>query len=110
MHFKLKKKIEQYFTVASDEVSLMYDDGIKAVEMKRNELKHFTEKVTKEIENLSLEKKLGAVIGVAFDVNSKNILNILPSIFAVLLVKVFNRKISNFVAIYSKELVKCGLE
>ena len=52
----------------------------------------------------------GAVIGVAFDVNSKNILNIFPSIFAVLLVKVFNKKINNFVAIYSKELAKRGLE
>ena len=110
MHFKVRKKIEQYFTVASDEVSLIYDDGIRGVEIKRNELKHLTEKVTKEIENLNSEKELGAVIGVAFDVNSKNILNIFPSIFAVLLVKVFNKKINNFVAIYSKELAKRGLE
>ena len=88
MHFKIKKKIEQYLNVESDEVSLIYDDGFNAIEVKRNETRRYTEAVAKEIENSISEKKLGAVIGVAFDVNSKNILNFLPSIFAVLLNKV----------------------
>ena len=90
MASRLKTLIETSFARSSDDkVASIFDDGTsKSIILTFNELKVCCEKLSNILNKKSVDQNLSnddSIIGIAFDVNSKNVLNYLPSIYSSIL-------------------------
>ena len=80
MSSKFETLIRDFLTESSERVCLIYDDAETEIKVTLNDLKLC-------VENL-LNVELTSVVGIAFDVGSKDVLSVVPSILSVLLKKV----------------------
>ena len=80
MSSKFETLIRDFLTESSERVCLIYDDAETEIKVTLNDLKLC-------VENL-LNVELTSVVGIAFDVGSKDVLSVVPSILSGLLKKV----------------------
>ena len=81
MSSKFETLIRDFLTESSERVCLIYDDAETEIKVTLNDLKLC-------VENLLNVELTSSVVGIAFDVGSKDVLSVVPSILSVLLKKV----------------------
>ena len=82
MSSKFETLIRDFLTESSERVCLIYDDAETEIKVTLNDLKLC-------VENLLNVELTSSVVGIAFDVGSKDVLSVVPSILSVLLKKVW---------------------
>ena len=84
---KIQTMLQSYFKDSSDRTTLIFDDSKYEVRVTFDQLKTCVDKLT---DRLGVEPG-SPIVAVAFDVNASDVLNVVPSILAALLIKVWTR-------------------